>query len=145
MMKKEKLLVHEKEDVTDNTKGHYYCYTQEHGKLILKDSGESKLKVITEMSMKVKLEKIAKNEKKYTVFYLTSNHPFDPEEEAKQNKLFSQVKNIMEKDNFEDFQDFKDKGLASHFNLNELLLEGSPMKEGDLVGDAKKRRVNENV
>ena len=89
MMKKEKLLVHEAHDVDSPTKGHYYCYTQEHGKFILKDSEESKLKVIADMLMKVDLEKIVGNNKKYTVFSLTSNHPFDTEEEGKQNKLFS--------------------------------------------------------
>ena len=82
--------------------------------------------------------------------YLTRNDPFDPDEEAKQNKVFCQAKVIVENDTFQDFQDDNDKGLMSHFNLNELL-EDSPMKESDLTmesdfaRDAKKRRVNKNV
>ena len=58
--------------------------------------------------------------------------------------FFSQAKEIVENDTFQDFKDLKDKGLISHFNLNELL-EDSPRKEGDFAGEAKKRRVNKNV
>ena len=68
MINQKKLLVHEKHDVNDLTKGHYYCYMQEHEKYILKDSEERKPKVIANTSMMAALKKIAENKEQYTVF-----------------------------------------------------------------------------
>ena len=137
LMDKKKILVHQKNKINDSD-GHYFAYTQEHRLYIFKDLEEVKPKVMTREAVMAELQKITSDQKRYTTLYLTSNSPFDPEQKEKEDKIFGQLKGILEADNiFDDFSKLLKKELASFINVNELQQEDSSTKEGELHQSTK--------